>query len=231
MNNVREGSRANFYFRDASKNKYWLESDPERLEPAVEGDKLPRRTLLDFAGRDGYLGWFSSEYMHNLKYERDGRPGAKAETNGIDRKLKMFDSILFNTGMWPMSGIRDGGHFTAARYRAMLLWIAESPMEIQHRCPAVKRDPLTIVWHGLSALPLTKAKDIDNEAKMRKDWRNPYRLKIWSDIADKVFEGPYSLQIHRINSFDMTLPFMFESRDEAHFFFTPDILKFFLSNC
>ncbi|KAI8620459.1 hypothetical protein BC830DRAFT_1099302 [Chytriomyces sp. MP71] len=222
-NNVREGGRANFYFGDASKNKHWLESDPERVEPAWERDRAPRRTRLEFAGRDGHLGWFSADYMHNPEYEREGHSGAEAETNGIDRKLKVFDSILFNTGMWPMSGIRDGGHFTAARYRAMLFWIAESLMEIQHRRPTMKREPLTLVWHGLSAFPLTKAKDIDGDAKKRKDWRNPYRLKLWSDIADEVFAGHYSLRVRRINSFDMTLPFIFDSPDGGHFYMTPAV--------
>ncbi|KAJ3030915.1 UNVERIFIED_CONTAM: hypothetical protein HDU68_007276 [Siphonaria sp. JEL0065] len=213
--NVHEGSRINYYVSDSDKNKFWEDNKPIRVPDWI----TERRTTIDFAGRDGHLHWFAKDYVDNPEYERDGNPESEAETNGIDRNLKRFDAMVFNVGMWPMSGIRDGGHFTAARFKAMLYWSAEAMMEMnRRRVIAMKREPIVIVWHGLASYPVFT--NFDDDDKKRKDWRSPYRLKIWSDIAEQVLSN---YGIRRLNAFELTMPFIYETPDGGHYYKTPAV--------
>ncbi|KAJ3350864.1 hypothetical protein HDU83_009392 [Entophlyctis luteolus] len=212
--NIHEGSRKNYFYSDQTKNVLW----EERLEikPAAAQD---RRTAIDFAGRDGFLTWLSSDYSRNPGYEPKGTPEREFETNEIDRRLKYFDSLVFNLGMWQMTAIRDGGHFTSARYRAFLTHIAETMMEINRRRSAMNREPMLFIWNGLPTYPVFQ--NFDEDDKIKKDWRSPYRLKIWSDIADDTL-AKYA-HMRRLDAFGMTMPFLYETPDSAHFFKTPAV--------
>ncbi|KAI8836089.1 hypothetical protein BJ741DRAFT_198564 [Chytriomyces cf. hyalinus JEL632] len=184
--------------------------------------RFKRRTMIDFAGRDGFLRWFTSEYILNQEY-RGIEDESYPETNKIDRKLKGYDSVLFNVGMWPMSGIQVGGHFTAGRFKTMLAWAAENMMEVNHRRASMKATPLIFVWHGLPSYPLMKA--VNEKTIIIKDWRSPYRLKIWSDIAEHVLSSTLQLSssVRIINTFELTHPFLHDAPDAAHFYKTPAV--------
>ncbi|KAJ3235465.1 hypothetical protein HDU78_005216 [Chytriomyces hyalinus] len=222
LHNVHEGNRQNYYYKDEAMNQYWEDGKEKPVAP----DPSKHRTLLDFAGRDGHLNWFTTEYMGNHDFWRLGDTTVPfPETNNIDRRLREFNSVLFNVGMWPMSGIRDGGHFTASRFKAMLTWAAENMMETNHRRGSMGVEPLSFIWHGIASFPVTRPQDIDEDAKMRKDWRSPYRLKLWSDLADQVLTSTPQLatSIRRMNAFDLTLPFIHDTPDRGHFFKTPAV--------
>ncbi|TPX78526.1 hypothetical protein CcCBS67573_g00230 [Chytriomyces confervae] len=222
LNNVHEGSRQNYYFEDGALNRYWEEDKEKPVSP----EPSKHRTMIDFAGRDGHLTWFTTEYAGNPEFWRLGDATVQfPETNNVDRRLREFNSVLFNVGMWPMSGIRDGGHFTANRYKAMLTWAAENMMEANRRRASMNVEPLTFVWHGISSFPVTKPQEITYDSKLRKDWRNPYRLKIWSDLAEQVLTSTPQLEtsIRRINTFELTHPFIHDTPDGGHFFRTPAV--------
>ncbi|KAJ3067331.1 hypothetical protein HDU99_003563, partial [Rhizoclosmatium hyalinum] len=212
--NVHEGSRVNHYVLEKARNVYW--EDRKEMPSPEEGEV---RTTFDFAGRDGHLHWFSKEYMDNPEYEREGNPQSEAETNGLDRHMKKFDAMVFNVGMWPMSGIRDGGHFTTSRFKALIQWSAENMMEMNYRRGTVKKDPLVMVWHGLASYPVPA--HISEDDKKRKDWRSPYRLKIWSDIAEEVLSKYHGMR--RLNAHDLTQPFIYDTPDGGHYFKTPAV--------
>ncbi|KAJ3230049.1 hypothetical protein HDU81_004810 [Chytriomyces hyalinus] len=222
LNNVHEGSRQNYYFQDGALNQYWEEGKERPASPYPS----KKRTLLDFAGRDGHLNWFTTEYMGNPEFWRLGDATMEfPETNDVDRRLIELNSVLFNFGMWPMSGIRDGGHLTAGRYKAMLIWAVENMMETNHRRGSMNAEPITFVWHGISSYPVAKPQEMTEDTKLRKDWRSAYRLKIWSDLADQVLTSTPQLEtsIRRINSFELTHPFLHDSPDGGHFFRTPAV--------
>ncbi|KAJ3081503.1 hypothetical protein HK100_009867 [Physocladia obscura] len=80
----------------------------------------------------------------------------------------------------------------------------------------MKREPLDIIWHGLASFPVFT--NMDDDDKIKKDWRSPYRLKIWSDIAEQVL-SKYGMR--RLDAFEMTMPFVYDTPDGGHFFKTP----------
>ncbi|KAI8827449.1 hypothetical protein BJ741DRAFT_675181 [Chytriomyces cf. hyalinus JEL632] len=222
LNNIHEGNRTNYYFQDGAPNRYWQE---DKEKPAAQ-EPSKQRTMLDFAGRDGHLNWFTAEYAGNPEFWRLGDATVQfPETNNVDRRLREFNSVLFNVGMWPMSGIRDGGHFTAGRFKAMLTWAVENMMETNHRRGSMNAEPLTFVWHGISSYPVAKPQEFTQDTKLRKDWRSAYRLKIWSDLADQVLTSTPQLEtsIRRINTFELTHPFIHDTPDGGHFFRTPAV--------
>ncbi|KAJ3342690.1 hypothetical protein HDU83_005975 [Entophlyctis luteolus] len=204
--NNMQGDRTNFYVTDAALNKAWHHADPARNAP------VGLRTMLEFAGRDGFLRWFSTDYPLDPAYN------AETQTNDIDRKLADFDVVVFNVGTWLMAAMRDGGNFSASRYRAFLVNCAESMMEANRRRIAIGKDPLVFIWHGLSVYPIFETFSEDD--KIKKDLRTPYRLKIWSDIAEGVFS---KYPIRRLDNFELTLPFLYDTVDGAHYHRTPAV--------
>ncbi|KAJ3225367.1 hypothetical protein HDU81_007961 [Chytriomyces hyalinus] len=222
LGNNHDGIRQNYFYQDHSANVFW--ENGKTMPPPPDASK--KRTKIDFAGRDGFLSLFASEYTRNFGFHGLNDPAASyPETNSVDRGLREYDSVLFNVGMWPMSGIRDGGHYSAFRYKAMLTWIAETMMEINHRRGSMKVEPINFVWHGVSSYPLFRAHDINDDTFVRKDWRSPYRLKIWSDLAESILTSTIQLatSIRRMNTFELTHPFIHETPDSAHYFNTPAI--------
>ncbi|KAJ3246046.1 hypothetical protein HDU78_008054 [Chytriomyces hyalinus] len=213
---VHEGKRVNYYYQDQKQNFFWERGRKVPKAPS----RHERRKMLNFAGRDGFLRWFTSEYILNPKY-RGIEDKSNPETNKVDRRLKTYDSVIFNIGMWPMSGIRVGGHFAAGRYKTMLAWAAENMMEVNHRRASMKAEPLIFVWHGLPSYPLMKT--VNENIRINKDWRSPYRLKIWSDIAEHVLSSTLqrSSSIRIINAFELTHPFLHDAPDTAQFYKTP----------
>ncbi|KAJ3225567.1 hypothetical protein HDU81_007785 [Chytriomyces hyalinus] len=215
---VHEGNRINYYYQDQKLNSFWEKGKKVPTAPS----RFKRRTMINFAGRDGFLRWFTSDYVLNQEHhgiEDESFP----ETNIIDRKLREYDSVMFNVGMWPMSGIRVGGHFTAGRYKTMLAWAAENMMEVNHRRASMKAEHLIFIWHGLPSYPLIT--NVTEKIMIKKDWRSPYRLKIWSDIADDVLSSTLQLSssIRIINAFELTHPFIHDAPDAAHFYKTPAV--------
>ncbi|TPX75015.1 hypothetical protein CcCBS67573_g03737 [Chytriomyces confervae] len=215
---VHEGKRVNYYYQDQKLNLFWERGRKVPKAPS----RHKQRTMLNFAGRDGFLRWFTSEYILNQEF-RGIEDKSNPETNKVDRRLKAYDSVIFNVGMWPMSGIRVGGHFTAGRYKTMLAWAAENLMEVNHRRASMKVEPLIFVWHGLPSYPLMKT--VNEKIRIKKDWRSPYRLKIWSDIAEHVLSSTLqrSSSIRVINAFELTHPFLHDAPDAAHFYKTPAV--------
>ncbi|KAI8841062.1 hypothetical protein BJ741DRAFT_705860 [Chytriomyces cf. hyalinus JEL632] len=221
-NSGHDGVRQNYFHNDQSLNDFW----DNGKEMAAPPDPSKHRTMIDFAGRDGYLLWFTSEYVTNPDYWRLGDPALPyPETNRIDRKLREFDSVLFNVAMWPMSGVRDGGQYSAGRFKAMFSWIVETMMEMNHRRGSMNVGPINFIWHGVSSYPLTRTQDINDDTPIRKDWRSPYRLKIWSDLAENILTPSVQLatSIRRVDTFEMTHPFIHEAPDTAHYFTTPAV--------
>ncbi|KAJ3210659.1 hypothetical protein HDU82_007634 [Entophlyctis luteolus] len=173
-------------------------------------------SILEYAGRDGFLTWFTSKYAIDRDIVTHRINNFDVEMNQIDLILKDFDSLVLNSGSWEMLGIIRGGHFTASRFEAMLILCAETILEINRRRALLQKKDLQVIWLGIPATWQTET-DVPYFWQT-KDWRSPYRLKIWSDIAHKIC-SKYGFQI--INLFDMSLPFVNKFHDGVHHIGTP----------
>ncbi|KAJ3347410.1 hypothetical protein HDU83_002115 [Entophlyctis luteolus] len=173
-------------------------------------------TRLEFAGRDGFLKWFASDYVLNPGVVSQTIAGREVEMNQIDLILRDFDSVVFNTGSWEMLGRSRGGHYTTARFEAMLTWCAETIAEINRRRAHLQRQKLKVFWLGIPA-SLQSHTDPPYYAQ-KKDWRSPYRLRIWADVAQRVFSkfGFGSVDLHALS-----LPFVDSFHDGVHHIGTP----------
>ncbi|ORY31534.1 hypothetical protein BCR33DRAFT_856901 [Rhizoclosmatium globosum] len=144
---------------------------------------------------------------------------AKLKATGTEKLLLPFDTVVFTLAHWPSSGVEMGGHFSLERYVDLIEHIANSMERINQRRVLVhKKKPIHFIWMGVNAFTIkAEGKESLYDAQ-RIDWRTNYRLKVWSEYAERVFRRK-GMSI--MNSFDATLPWAQNSIDGGHFHGTP----------
>ncbi|KAJ3009853.1 UNVERIFIED_CONTAM: hypothetical protein HDU68_002462 [Siphonaria sp. JEL0065] len=133
-----------------------------------------------------------------------------------EKELLQYDSVIFNVGHWPASGISNGGHFSVERYIDMLEYGSSFMQAINNRRYIHHKQPIDFIWMGVYAFHVNP--DPTNFQAEYLDWRVNYRLKVWSDYAERVF---MRRGWKMLNGFDITFPWTQESPDMAHYHTTP----------
>ncbi|ORY40907.1 hypothetical protein BCR33DRAFT_719019 [Rhizoclosmatium globosum] len=141
----------------------------------------------------------------------------KLNLSETEKLVFPFDTVVFTLAHWPGSAIHKGGHFSVERYVDLLEHVANWIEVInQRRVRMQKKQPIDFIWMGVNAFTINPNLNVPHAKSI--DWRINYRLKVWSDYAEKVFRQK-GLTI--MNSFDITLPWSQDTIDGAHFHATP----------
>ncbi|ORY31540.1 hypothetical protein BCR33DRAFT_723893, partial [Rhizoclosmatium globosum] len=141
----------------------------------------------------------------------------KLNLSETEKLVFPFDTVVFTLAHWPGSAIHQGGHFSVERYVDLLEHVANWVEVInQRRIRMQKKKPINFIWMGVNAFTIKPNLNVPHAKSI--DWRINYRLKVWSDYAEKVFRRK-GLTI--MNSFDITLPWSQDTIDGAHFHATP----------
>ncbi|KAI8621258.1 hypothetical protein BC830DRAFT_1095439 [Chytriomyces sp. MP71] len=163
--------------------------------------------------RTNFIGTVSHMNMH---YEKIKDWDDEMQVTAADKFFGNFDAILVNVGHWPASGNWAGGHFSIERYVDLIEYASNFMLVLNSRRHIFGKKAINYVWEGINAFKIEP--DSDGFAAKGKDWRIDYRLRIFSDFAERTFRRR---GIKMMNSFDMTLPWAQESWDKAHLYNLP----------
>ncbi|TPX63580.1 hypothetical protein CcCBS67573_g08634 [Chytriomyces confervae] len=141
-----------------------------------------------------------------------GKSGASL----TDITLFPHDAVIINVGQWAASGPGLGGHFSTKRYTDLLRYAANEIELVQQRRPSLPAKPLDFIWLGITAFPVIA--DPNHFRVGERDWRTNHRLRIWSEYSEGLFRD---MDIKSMNAFDISHPWILESRDKAHFYDLP----------
>ncbi|KAJ3073604.1 hypothetical protein HDU99_001874 [Rhizoclosmatium hyalinum] len=224
--NEKLGNRDTLYFSTNDlknftqvKNRFLLKDDdeePKKKAKDVNSGKVvpvsdPRRKLHRLHSK--YVGFETHLYSHiNPIREWDDE---KKVTSG-DKFYSNYDAVLVNAGHWPASGLWAGGHFSIERYVDLIEYASDFMLVLNSRRHIFGKGPINYVWEGVNAFKIDD--NVEGFAAKGADWRINYRLKIYSDFAERVFRRR---GIKQMNSFDITLPWSQDSPDGAHLYTLP----------
>ncbi|KAI9332088.1 hypothetical protein BDR26DRAFT_938116 [Obelidium mucronatum] len=140
----------------------------------------------------------------------------KLNTSTTEKYLLDFDTVVFTVGHWPASAVHQGGHFSVERYVDLLEYISGYMESINRGRQSLGKQPLDFIWMDIYAFTIKLDPAVPHAKSI--DWRINYRLKVWSDYANQIFQRRGMKQL---NGFDATLPWAQSTLDGAHFHGTP----------
>ncbi|KAI8615158.1 hypothetical protein BC830DRAFT_1168843 [Chytriomyces sp. MP71] len=160
-----------------------------------------------------YIGTETHMASHyNTIKEWDNEKGV----SGADKFFGDYDAVLVNGGHWPASGNWAGGHFSIERYVDLIEYASNLVPVLNSRRHLFNKTTLNYVWQGVNAFKIEP--NPEDFAGRGKDWRVNYRLRIYSEFAERVWRRR---GVKMLNSFDITLPWAQYSPDRAHLYWLP----------
>ncbi|KAI8621247.1 hypothetical protein BC830DRAFT_297069 [Chytriomyces sp. MP71] len=133
------------------------------------------------------------------------------KVSSVDNFFAPFDAVMVNVGQWSASGNWAGGHFSVERFVDLIEYASNSIAVVNSRRHIYGKEQLNYVWEGINGFKIETNKD--GFAAHGADWRVNYRLRIYSEFAERVWRRR---GVKMMNSFDMTLPWVQYSPDSAH---------------
>ncbi|KAJ3211861.1 hypothetical protein HDU82_004675 [Entophlyctis luteolus] len=157
-----------------------------------------------------------NDWVDSGKYVTEG-DGDLLESQA-ERDKDKNDAIVLSAGHWPASGVWAGGHFNIPQYESFVEYAMQRVEWSNHRRASLKKkDRWDIIWFGVPAF--TQQSDSNNSYASRLDWRTNYRLKLFSDVAERVVKRYPTVKV--MNTFEIAFPWTQECPDGAHFLTTP----------
>ncbi|KAJ3200095.1 hypothetical protein HDU82_009188 [Entophlyctis luteolus] len=189
-----------------------LNEDGVYLGVEEDDSRLPMSGVdLEYCSRTHMNDWIeSSKYV--MQWDE-----STSETVG-EREQDKNDAIVLSVGQWPASGIWAGGHYTLEHYEDMVEYGMHRLELSNHRRVSMKeKKPWDVIWFGVPGF--MQYTDGANHYADWLDWRTNYRLKLYSDLANRVMlRYPH---VKRMNTFDISFPWTQECPDGAHYLTTP----------